>query len=567
MQNFEAMNDWLAYCDKKNKFTFSFGSTCIEHQGIVLFETGGCRFTNDHLFCEDEKLIIVVDGVLVNLAEMLKKYGQSDLLHLLKYRYGQQPNNFFAEWRGQFTGLVFDKQNNQGTVFTNQTGDSAVFVYQNGSTRVFASNFYQLSQFLKENNLPTHFSSKAAHWMLTFGYMPDDSTFIEEVKRLQPGKAFCFNDGHFYVETYHRFVSGERNISEDEAINRIEQLFTQAVRRCFDKDLEYGCSQHLADMSAGLDSRMTTVVARSLGYEPITSISYSQLGSEEERLARKAAEHFGNHFIFKALDDHQFIFDIDNLTKKNFGTYLYTGITGGNELLSTIDFSRFGAEHTGQLGDIIISTFVKGKSNDVDPEAVRLSHIIEIGSSDPNPDNLPNQDVYSLYTRGFQGALSSWFVRKNYTFALSPFTDVDLMEFCYSLPVEMRKNHNLYWKWIERYHPEALEVESSRKRKHVFVFELVKKVWNKGMKVLRLIGFKLGILKSRVGRTSSMNPYDYWYDTDPNMRTFIQSYFDEHINSITNETTLNELKIMFNSNKMLDKLMALTVLSARKVFF
>lgn len=567
MRNFEAMNDWLAYCDKDNSFRFSFGNRCIEHRDITLFETDGCRFHNDHLFCEDEDFIIVVDGLLVNLAEMLIKYGQPDLLHLLKKRYKQQPRDFFAEWRGPFTGLVFDKKDKRYVVFTNQTGDSAVFIYRNESTCVFASNFYHISQFLKENNIPAHFSSKASHWMLTFGYMPDDSTFIEEVIRLQPGKAAYFADGILDIETYHRFTSGNTDISEDEAIDKIEKLFAQAVKRCFDKDSEYGYTQHLADMSAGLDSRMTTAVARTMGYRPITNISYSQLGSEEERLARKAAGHFGNEFIFEALDDHRFIFDIDNLTKKNFGTYLYTGITGGNDLLSTIDFSRFGAEHTGQLGDIIISTFVKGNSNDVDPEAVRLSHIIEIGSSDPNPDNHPNQDIFSLYTRGFQGALSSWFVRKNYTFALSPFTDVDLVEFCYSLPVEMRRNHNLYWKWIERYHPEALEVESSRKRKQVPVFELIKKVWNKVMKALRLIGFKFGILKSRVSRTCGMNPYDYWYDTDPKMRTFIQSYFDEHIGYITDETTLNELKIMFNSNKMLDKLMVLTVLSARKVFF
>lgn len=529
------MNDWLACFEKDGRFSIT--------------ESGNCRFEHDQLNVNNEDYAIVVNGLILNHQGKLEPDPSYD---------------FFKAFSGPFTGLYYDKRARKAIVFTNQTGDSAVFYYLSDTLQAFSSNFNMLLDFLKQRQLSVHLDEKAAHWMLTFGYLIDEATFVQEIKRLRAGKALYLEEGQWIERRYHLFDSNLLDISEDEAIERIDVLFRQAVKRCFDKDLEYGYTQHLVDMSAGMDSRMVNCVAKAMGYGPITNISYSQTGSEEELLSKQASKLFGNEMIFEPLDDHEFIYDIDALLNGNYGTYLYTGITGGARLLSKLDFSQYGAEQTGQLGDIAIGTFVKTDSIAVDPEAVRLSHRLPL-QYDSNPERFENQDLYSLYTRGFMGAMSSWFIRKQYTFALSPFTDVDFMNFCYSLPIAMRCGHNLYWKWVERYYPEALSVPTSRKRVPVTsvqkAVDLASRAVHKGQKVSRKMLFKVGLVPSRVSQKSSMNPYEYWYDTDPKMRKFFDTYYNNHIDLLSDKPELkHDVETLFNSDMMLEKLMALTVL-------
>ena len=545
------MNDWIACFDKET--------------GCSLHESGKCRFEHDHLNVCGDANAMVIDGLILNRHELFERYHTTDFMDLVLKMHQSKPDDFFNEFRGPFTGLFYEKQTGHAVVFTNQTGDSAVFYYLSATLQAFSSNYNMLLDFLKDHQIPVTLDEKAAHWMLTFGYLVDDATFVSEVKRLRAGKALYLENGTWTERRYHQFHSDNLQVTEDEAIENIDKLFRRAVKRCFDKDLEYGYTRHLVDMSAGMDSRMVNCVAKAMGYGPITNISYSQTGSEEEMLSKAASKHFGNEMVFEALDDHRFIYDIEELVKGNFGTYLYTGITGGARLLSKLDFTQFGAEQTGQLGDIVIGTFVHSDDLRVDPYAVRLSHRLPL-KYDPNPERFENQDLYSLYTRGFMGAMSSWFIRKQYTFALSPFVDVDFMAYCYGLPVAMRRSHNLYWRWVERYYPDALEVPTSRKRVPVTSFQKAMdfghRAFRKGLKICRKTAFGLGLTSSRVRKDCSMNPYDYWYDTDPEMRKFFNNYYQEHIALLSGHPELSqEVTQLFHSPSVLEKLMALTVLA------
>ncbi len=543
------MNEWLV---------------CVENNNPILHVKGECRFANDCILAETYTELVVLDGLILNKKELFEKYQTENLIELVLKMRQMNPNDFFTAFRGPFTGMFFDKKSCQSVVFTNQTGESAVFYYISEKIQIFSSNFTILLDFLKEQKISVLYDEKAAHWMLTFGYLIDGTTFAKEIKRLCAGKALYLNNGEWIEKRYHSFKKDTIQLSDDEAIETIDKLFKQAVRRCFDKDLEYGFTQHLVDMSAGLDSRMVNCVAKKLGYSNFTNISYSQSGSEEELLAKAAAKFFGNKFIFEPLDDHKFVFDIKELLRGNYGTYLFTGITGGARLLSKIDFSRYGTEQTGLMGDGVIGgSYIKHDDFDENVESLRLAHILPLRYN-PNSENHDN-GVYGLYTRGFMGIMASWFNRKQYTFALSPFLDVDLIEFCFSLPSGMRRHHNLYWEWVRKYHPEALEVPTSRHREPVTTFEktmdLVSYVFHKGLRVIRKTLFKLGFVKSRSRSDSSMNPYEYWYDTDSEMRAFINDYYDQKISLIAeNKILTKEVETLFNSRIVLEKLMALTVL-------
>ncbi len=374
---------------------------------------------------------------------------------------------------------------------------------------------------------------KAIEYMLTFGYMIDNSTFACEIQRLLPGELISYMDGQIDIDAYYRLDNSPTiECSIDEAVEMIDECFRKAVSRCFDKDIEYNYSYHLADMSAGLDSRMVSWVAKDLGYKNITNISYSQSTSDERIIASEVARFLGNDFLHQQLDDANFIYDVEEIVKMNSGAAYYVGITGGNRLLSRINFNRYGLEHTGQLGDVVVGTFAKTKEHK--PVAInskRNSLTLQIDYDDTAmKEKFNNNEQYNIYTRGFLGALSSHLIRKNYTYAVSPFIDVDFMNLCFSLPLEYRINHTLYFKWIERKYPLAFSLPSSRKRKKNMPVVL-KISYRNLISALHFCQNKLidsGIIAQKVS-SNHMNPFEFWYQTNNEIMKFIDEYYEESI--------------------------------------
>ena len=60
-----------------------------------------------------------------------------------------------------------------------------------------------------------------------------------------------------------------------------------------------------------------------------------------ERIAEKLVRELGNDYIFKALDNAKFIYEVDDLVKENFGLCYFAGITGGRDFLKVLDKNLF----------------------------------------------------------------------------------------------------------------------------------------------------------------------------------------------------------------------------------
>lgn len=174
------------------------------------------------------------------------------------------------------------------------------------------------------------------------------------------------------------------------------------------------------DLSGGLDSRMTTWVAHDMGYRNIVNICYSQSTSLDCQYAKDVAHFLGNQFYVKYLDEASFVREVEEVTKKNFGMGYYAGITGGNQFLKFLNFRVLGLEHTGQLGDLIVGGgYLKSLREDtIDVNGIKYSN--RVSCEDINVSGYEGHELMSLYLRGFQGALSTHYIRSNYTYAVSP---------------------------------------------------------------------------------------------------------------------------------------------------
>jgi len=513
---------------------------------------------------------MILDGVLLNKKELLDN-SSCDNLKEWVYQHVVRGEQIYTELRGPFDGCICDLENDILYAFGNQTGDTAVFYYSDDNCFAVSSDFNMVFDFCKKNNKILSFNKTAANHIISLGYVVEGNTFANEIHRVKPGNLVSVYGNNVREESYYRIDNTHiQNISMEEAIEQLDKGFRKAVKRCFDKDLEYGYTHHLADMSGGLDSRMTTWVAKDMGYTDITNISYAKADSDEERCARNVTVELNNEFIFKQLDDLSFFYDIEDIINKNYGLALYSGITGGNRLLSDLNFDKFGLEHTGQLGDVIIGSYSKDLTHRdaINPTAISYSDFVSPILCNSNDFN--DHEMFAMYYRGFQGILSTHFIRSKYTLAVSPFIDVDFINLCFSFPLEYRINHNLYFKWLYKKYPEAASVPSTTVDP-----QKAKKTWRDvGRKLVgknkrAVVSFlKKHKLYFFIEDPNTMNPLDYWYYKNSKIRGFMNKYYEDHIALLDDYPDTQEtVTKVFNAERANDKVLALTVLGVYAVYW
>jgi len=181
--------------------------------------------------------------------------------------------------------------------------------------------------------------------------------------------------------------------------------------------------------------------------------------------------------------------------------------------------------------------------------------------------NYYDHEIFLMYARGFHGACNSHLIRRNYTEVGSPFLNVEFMQLCFDIPVELRIEHNIYKKWIIRKYPQAAKFKWEKiggriTEKHSIT--VLRKLIKKGpKKLLRMLGFDAGI-------SEGMNPIDYWISKDADLHGFLDSKKDEllRVEGIHYSPTLAEdLSKLYDEGNASEKAMVLTVLAATKMYF
>lgn len=528
------------------------------------------RFANDKVEVDSATYTVLGDGIVLNKEELTGvQTSYSSLSDIYQHCYDN--SNVIKNLIGPFVAVVFNKEKHNGIAFGNQTGDTAVFYgYNKESGTLYLSNNFNA---VFDKCRPCGLNEKAAHYLLTYGFIVDNSTIADGIYRLQAGKLLRFDTNGVKVEQYHRFNFHDKiDITLEEAIEQVDVLFRKSVKRCFDKDLEYGYHQHLADMSAGLDSRMTNVVARDLGYTNIVNISYSQSDSDEQKIAQKVSLILGNPLYHRSLDDATFLYEMKETIHEEYGMAYAHGFTGGRQFLRLIDFDKFGLEHTGQIGDVVISQFFPKTIPFQDCNTKRMSNVLP-QRFPLNAEDFVTNEEFAFYTRAFQGALSTHYIRAQYTYAVSPFLDPKLLEFCASLPDEIRGNHRLYWNWIDKKYPLYGKIPSSRKRQYkgmgldraikLYSGKIVCKIQENTQKWL----YQSGLISKGESR-NNMNPHQYWYDTNEELRKFIANYYRENHTLLKGQGQLEmECDTLMNSSSAFDKLLCISLLETYNVYF
>lgn len=538
--------------------------------GYNIFVNVMNKFEKDTVFRFEEGKICLLDGVILNKKELLEEKRESIWQKLFEKLVLQE--NFPSVLRGCFNGVIYDRNKKVFTVYTNHVGDRPVYYYFHKDKMLISSNYNYMLKALKYNNISLTVDEMAVKCMLTYGYMLEDITFCKEIHRLLPGTKLNIignNADQYEIIRYYQISNKENlSITEDEAIELVDQSFRKAVKREFEKDKEYGY-KHLVDLSGGLDSRMVSWVANDMGYKDQLNISYCKEGYYDEKISKEIAKYLNHEYMFKYLDDKKFLYDIEEITDKNFCAATYFGITGGNRLLQSLNMKVFGLEHTGQLGDALLSTYYQEKEENFSlPKFGEkgYSKYFECEFDESILKKHKNKEVFAIYERGFLGVCSTHFIRQNYTEVSSPFLDVDFMDMCLAIPFELRKNHNLYLKWIEKKYPDALHFVWEKTRVRMTkCWQIRSKIKMTGVKIKHII--EKYVMKKQY--TDTMNPFEYWYSQDEKIREFLNTYYRENEEYLMKleEDDRSQIQNMFEHSNAIDKMLVLTAIAGVKKIY
>lgn len=549
-----------------------------QEESIHIFSDSNQKFKNDQLFFQDENYIIVLEGVILNCKHLCQKYKKEDWKSTFVAMYEQNNDTFHLEFRGSFYGLVYDKNSHKWQVFVSPIGDKEVFYSQNSNQVLFGSEIKYFINYFKKNSLPYQLDVDAAYMILTFGFLLEGFTLFKEIRKITAGHQVMIESRILNINQYHQFSSQkEIDISEEAAIEKLDTLFKQAIKRNFDKDIEYGY-QHLVTLSGGLDSRMTTWVAHQLGYSNFLDITFSQSGYLDQTIAQKIAFDLNHTWLYKTLGKGLYLkTEFQNTLHICGGAVAYCSLAHVNSFMTSMNSAPFGIVHTGGLGDMTIGSYYskrKEKNGLVNYKAathsLKLMDRIDQLSSEISK-HYANTEIFLLYNRWLNGTLQGNLVFQKGSETLSPFYDLDFMEFCMSLPLELKMDHYLYKKWIKTKYPEAGKYKWEYLDANLYQFTLKFNGHTHSLpKIKRAIIKRINkyIFKGSKPSRHNMNPLDFWYQNNSEIRDFMDSFMKENIPLLDAYPLLQkDIDTLYKTGDTYEKTQAMTVLGAFKMYF
>ena len=404
-----------------------------------------------------------------------------------------------------------------------------------------------------------------AYMLLTYGFMLDDYTLVAEVKKLKPGHCIEVSPAGVRIEPYYQLQDTPSwSHPKSKIIDTLEDLFRQAVRREYEKDLEYGY-RHIATLSGGLDSRMAVMVANELGYHDVLNITCSESDYLDQTTACRIAADLHNEFLFYALDNGAYLLDnMDASITANDGLVLWGGAAHACALWRKLNFTDYGIIHMGQLGDAVMGSYLSA--------AERRKPTYERGAYSrrllPRMADVlqkiaaqyESEELFLFYGRAFNGVSNGNWTIYQFSECASPFLDVDFLDYALRMPPQMKFHEQLYREWICTRHPRAARYlwEKTKSRPSAGAVEtfLRRKWW----------GAMSRIAPHRHIR--GMTPIDHWFKENVRIRDYFLRHCDENLSQLDAFPELKaDCSLLFNEGGLLEKTQVMTLLEAVKLHF
>lgn len=524
------------------------------------------KFPEDKLFFHDGNINICIDGVFLNSEDMEKRYHENMEKLFEKFYFNKKLSTFINKIRGIFSGIIIDTDKQEVCVFTDHFSLKPIFYLPFENGLIVASEVQEIAKFCRHNHISIHLDLVGAYSMLTYGYMYGDYTLIKEIKKLHEGNIFRYSNEKISFEAYHTIKNESISISEEDAVNKIEQLFCRAIELEVKKNKLHHY-ENVIPLSAGMDCRMTSYVFKKLFNQCAINFTYSETGECDCEIPAKMASELHNRWIFKSLDNGLDLYNIDEAIKLSDGLIYYAWPAQLNDFLKCVNTKNWGIVHTGVLGDVVIGTFVtKNSSYDYNigdgayskKMIKRLKKYLSVKEK--------NYEIGMIQNRGINGACLGYALTfRHYVEDLSPFLNVDFFDFCLSIPIKMKQRHKLYYAWVNKYYPEV------KKYKHNGVSikgSRTIKFCGKECRVSAIPDILVNNIRAKINPDYGMNPFQSWYDNNHELQEVMKKYYTDNKHEIKKWKDLyKDSEWLFIHGNAKEKIQVISLLGSVKLMF
>jgi len=540
----------------------------IDENGIV-GRSALKKLLNDRFFETQDDITICFDGI--NLSDAIKNPN-----HFFS-KYATEGIDFIKQLQGTYSGFVYDKPLNKVFVFNDNLSTKNIFYYYDRDYGfIFSSELYSLSKFLKKIGIYYSLNTDAVYMMSLYGFLLEDNTYIKEVKKLSYSSLITYDIGNtqVYFEKRHKYSRSKISISYKDALYQINELAQASIYKNWQKDTQYS-TKHLSLLSGGMDARVNVLIAKELGFNNITTLTFGESNSKDIKYAQKIAvgEEF-NHFE-RLLNSPKYLIDniIENYVIPNDGLMMFHTSAHTSSTVKSFNLSNYTTLHTGQIGDVLFGSFSKEDYNIKKNRGsigytgfVSNNKLLDKISVLPEILNKYQDLGFELFIyeqRQINATIVGDRSLNDTIDNVSPFYDLELINFCLSLPNKYKANQMIYFDWLKKYHSKALsypwdKIEMLPNNRYKIIYgKKFKKYFNGAKKYFNL-------------KYDSMNPYNEWLKRDITIIRTLDTIFEvEILRDYISSEMKEDLREIYQTNifEFRNKFAVITALLAMKLYF
>ncbi|MBM7661489.1 asparagine synthase (glutamine-hydrolyzing) [Bacillus mesophilus] len=254
---------------------------------------------------DNERYWIVFNGEIYNYMELREKlvfsgyqfetHSDTEVIVALFSKIGK---DVVHELRGMFSFVIWDQV--EKTLFgaRDQFGIKPLYYKENEDCLLFASE----KKSLLDEEDGRHLNLQSIQHYLTYQYVPEPTTMIQTIKRMEPGHYFIKKLGS-KMETfqYHKVSFQPFSNNEEILFKKVRETIFDSVEKHLTSDVPVG-----SFLSGGIDSTIIAAVAKEFSPNLRTfSIGFENEGYSELEVAKETARKLGiiNHSIYINVED------------------------------------------------------------------------------------------------------------------------------------------------------------------------------------------------------------------------------------------------------------------------
>lgn len=292
---FDAARDRMAHRGPDDAGSYRDGPVCLGARRLAIIDLSPDG--HQPMLTADGELAVAFNGEIYNFLELRGQLrdrfpfrSQADTEVLLHgYRaWGWQ--GLLRRIDGMFAIAIWDRAARVLHLARDRVGKKPLYYAQAGGGLYFASTLDALLPLLPAR---PELDPRAVDAFLVYQAVPAPMTIFAGVRHLPPGHEarFALDGGRLELAPYWDVSYAEKlRIREPEALEQVERLIQQAVRRRLISDVPLGCF-----LSGGVDSGLVTaMMARAMGREvEAVTLGFEDPAYDERPFARQVAGRVG----------------------------------------------------------------------------------------------------------------------------------------------------------------------------------------------------------------------------------------------------------------------------------